>query len=262
MATSALSRRPRRRQRETPPALADYGLGFHERGGPLVALVGLTGGAGVSTLALLLAAAAARDSSERVFVADTGGPTAGLWHYAGTASQMSLTELASRAAEGLPVPRRVYATGPARVRVVATPPQFGEPADAEAIGAVVEDARASHALTVIDCGTLGRVADQVVLSQATHVVWVTPASAAAADRAQAMLEALDPLDAREALFVRGIGADGGAQAAHKRLERLADTRRATLVLCPDLSDLGPGRLEEATERSQIALAALAALLRR
>ena len=49
----------------------------------LLAVAGLSGGAGASVLAYLIAVTAARESSVPVLVVDTGGPTAGLASHAG-----------------------------------------------------------------------------------------------------------------------------------------------------------------------------------
>ena len=47
---------------------------------------------------------------------------------------------------------------------------------------LLDHARERYTLTVIDCGTLAREADQIALASATHVAWVLPATAGAAIR--------------------------------------------------------------------------------
>ena len=74
---------------------------------PLLAVCGCCGGAGTSTLAYLVALAAARARPEPVLVADTGGTGGGLAHYAGVAAPHSLAEIAESLAAGL-APGRPY----------------------------------------------------------------------------------------------------------------------------------------------------------
>lgn len=63
--------------------------------GPLLAVCGLTGGAGVTTLSYLIALAAARERADPVLVADMGGPSGGLAACAG----VEVEALAERACE-------------------------------------------------------------------------------------------------------------------------------------------------------------------
>ncbi|MGN6168824.1 MAG: hypothetical protein ACTHQQ_11735, partial [Solirubrobacteraceae bacterium] len=95
------------------------------RPGPLLALCGICGGAGASTLAYLIALAAARESTQPVLVADTGGPTGGLAAFAGVEAPRSLPELADHIAAGLTPRDGLYAIDRSGVRVLATGPEFG-----------------------------------------------------------------------------------------------------------------------------------------
>ena len=98
--------------------------------GPLLAVCGLTGGAGTTTLAYLVARAAARQQAEPVLVADTGGPSGGLAALAGVEVPHSLPELADQLAV-----RRgsssgaLYATSRDGLRVLASGPEFGSTFD-------------------------------------------------------------------------------------------------------------------------------------
>ena len=74
---------------DAPTGCAPAGVA---RRGPLLAVCGLCGGAGASTLAYLVALAAARGDPGSVLVADTGGPTGGISYYAGVEAPRSLTE--------------------------------------------------------------------------------------------------------------------------------------------------------------------------
>ena len=84
----------------------------------------LGGGAGATTLAYLVALAAAEQDHGPVLVADTGGPSGGLAALAGVETSHSLVELAAQIAGHRPLGGGVYATGPSGVRVLATAPEF------------------------------------------------------------------------------------------------------------------------------------------
>ena len=145
------------------------------RRGPLLAVCGLCGGAGTSTLAYLIALFTARRHSDPVLVCDTGGPDGGLADHAGVAAPRSLVEVAEHVTTGLP-PGRVYVTGANGVRVLATGPRFTPDCAADGVKLVLDDARGAHALTVVDCGTLTRAAEQIALAAASHIAWVLPAT--------------------------------------------------------------------------------------
>jgi len=95
--------------------------------GPLLAVCGLAGGAGVTTLSYLIALAAVRQWAGPVLVADTGGPSGGLAACAGVEAPRSLGELAEQLATGVPLGGGLYATGRDGVRVLATGPVFSSP---------------------------------------------------------------------------------------------------------------------------------------
>ena len=69
------------------------------------------GGAGATSLAYLVALAAARQSTGPVLVADTGGPSGGLAGLAGVEAPRSLPELASHLEAGAGLLDGLYATG-------------------------------------------------------------------------------------------------------------------------------------------------------
>ena len=102
------------------------------RRGPLLAVCGLCGGAGASTIAYLTALAAARRGTGAVLVADTGGPTGGISHYAGVQAPRSLTELAEHVhADSV---RQPVATTRDGLRVLATEPRLTHTCEGEALG--------------------------------------------------------------------------------------------------------------------------------
>ena len=131
--------------------------------GPLLAVCGLCGGAGASTLAYLIALAAARAGAGPVLVADTGGPSGGLACYAGVEAPRSLAEVAEHLAAGLPTGQLV-ATHRRRAARARDRPALHARVPARRARAAARPRARAHALTVIDCGTLAREADQVALA--------------------------------------------------------------------------------------------------
>jgi Flp pilus assembly CpaE family ATPase len=209
--------------------------------GPLLAVCGLCGGAGTSTLSYLIARFAVERSRGDVLVCDTGGPTAGLSAYAGTESALSLAEASEQVALGLEITTDLYAVDAAsraldfEMRVIATGPQFAITGDRVGLRGLLGLARQAHALTVVDCGTLQRDADRATIELATHVAWVLPATASGVRRAQRVLARLPAPNSRELLLARR---DRRARTPRLRaLRALAEDRRATLVLVPHVPDL-------------------------
>ena len=138
---------------------------------------GSPAGRASTTLAYLIALAAARQWTEPVLVADTGGPSGGLAACAGVEVPRSLGELAEQLAAGVTLGGGIYATGRDGLRVLATGPEFSSPrADDQVLARLLAHAREAHGLTVIDCGTLAREAEQTAAAAATHVAWVLPAT--------------------------------------------------------------------------------------
>jgi Flp pilus assembly CpaE family ATPase len=231
-----------------------------QRRAPLLAVCGLCGGAGASTLAYLIALAAARSMPQPVLVGDTGGPSGGLACYTGVATPMTLDEVADRVADGLPTGQLVVSTDDG-LRVLAGAPRMELACAREGVELVLSHAREMYALTVIDCGTLAREADQVALAKASHVAWVVPATDSGVRRAGRVLEAVTrPLGGREMLVARHD--ERAPRTAVRRLKRLAEGRRATLVLLPSLPDLAAGNRDKALVVAQVSLQAIEGVLQR
>jgi MinD-like ATPase involved in chromosome partitioning or flagellar assembly len=229
--------------------------------GPLLAVCALCGGAGASTLALLVGAWAAADAQDPVLVCDTGEPTAGLSAYAGVESLRSLGELATDLASGVPIGGGVFAEVRAGLRLIAAGPRPQEVVDRAAVVRLLGDAREEHELTVIDCGTLASTVSIAVRQLASHVAWVLPATVSGVLRARRVLE----LSAREAGQREMVVArfdPGGRQPPMTELTALAEARRAPLVLMPHVPDLGERRCEEGLAEAQVTLDAIASLLAR
>ena len=221
---------------------------------PLLAVCGLCGGAGASTLACLTALAAARRERGDVLLADTGSPGGGISHYARVETPRSLGEVAELLAAGLPV-AHLLATTSEGVRVLATGPRLATDCAREGVELLLDHARRRYTLTVIDCGTLAREPDQIALANASHVAWVLPATASAVDRGRKTLDALPPYPSgREMLVARHEPSDRGT--AVRELRDLARERRAPLILLPSLPEPATANTPAALEAFQVPLQAI------
>jgi hypothetical protein len=238
------------------------------RTAPLLAVCGVCGGAGASTLSYLLARFAVTCESGHVLICDTGGPAASLAAIARTESTWSLPELSDRLARELPLTSDVFAIDDragapgSELRVIATLPRLGVPGDPAALQAILEMARSDgiHALTVVDCGTLQRAADRIALRNASHVAWVLPATAHGVRRGRLLLAAIGPLPGqRELLIARREPRT--LTPRRRAVKALARQRNAPLILLPELPDehTDPAR---ALQRAQVGLQAILGALAR
>jgi hypothetical protein len=225
----------------------------HTRG-PMLAVCGLCGGAGASTVAYLTARFSARRRCGPVLVCDTGGASGGLADHAGVTTALSLLEVAEHVTSGLSL-GCVYGIAADSVRVLATGPRFTPGCDRDGIELVLEHARAAHALTIVDCGTLTREPDRLALANASHIAWVLPATPGGARRGARVLDAIDPHPlARELVVARRNMRE--PKAGLRDLKRLAERRNATLILFPDLPGLHGGASDAALDAAQVALQAI------
>jgi Flp pilus assembly CpaE family ATPase len=235
-------------------------ISANPRRGPLLAVCGLCGGAGASTLAYLTALAAARSRTGDVLLADTGSPGGGISHYTGVGTPRSLSEVAELLAAGLPVGQLLVTTSE-RLRVLATGPRFATDCAREGVELLLDHARRRYTLTVVDCGTLAREADQIALARASHVAWVLPATAGAVDRGRKTLDALaSHPSGREMLIARHDPSD--PRTAIRALRDLARQRRAPLILLPSLPEPAIGNTAAALEAAQVPLQAILGALAR
>lgn len=233
-------------------------LCFTQTPGPLLLLVGLVGGAGASTLAYLIAATAAEQSSVPVLVCDTGGPTAGLAVYARVQAARTLADAAELLAASEPLTGGLFAVGEHGVRVIAGDPQFTVHGAKAGVERVLNDARVAHGLTVLDGGTLSGAADQAALGVATHIAWVLPASAGAVARARRVLNRITPLSRPELIIAR----PDGHRPPIGALGELAEERRAPLLLMPEVGDLHELPAHTVAGEAALTLQAIGGLLRR
>ena len=252
---------PRRRALAARQVDGDAALSFHAVGGPLVAVCGLVGGAGASTLAYLLARRAARDSNAPVLLAELGQQGA-LAALAGAATPFGLVGLAQAVAEQRPV-ERPFAQLDGGLRLVASArPAGGQPVWTEALEHLLADAREAHGLVVLDTGP-NTALEAGALLQAGHVLFVAPATAAALRRVELLAAA--------GIFTRAGGVSTtlvavatrpGRGAAVKELRRLAERHTDRLLLVPHIAELAADQLDCAERQLESTFAALATILRR
>jgi Flp pilus assembly CpaE family ATPase len=246
--------RPAARARPLP-----QGLAFDVPGGPVVAVCGLVGGAGASTLALALAHQAAVESAAPVLLADAGGATSGLAGAAGARTPHSLAELAAAVADGQP-PACPFVELASGLRLIAAGSRPDHPVDADAMREVLAQAREAHGLVVVDCGTRWAV-DPTVVLYAHCIVWVAVATHPALRTARSLFEAalMPPAgDRPEILVARQI--PGRAPVRVKALRRLACDRCDRLVLIAHAAH--DTRQDHTPQTVAHALSAIAPVLRR
>jgi MinD-like ATPase involved in chromosome partitioning or flagellar assembly len=229
--------------------------------GSLLAVCALCGGAGASTLTYLVGLASAEAEDRPVLACDAGEPTAGLSAYAGVESLHSFAELANCLSAGRPVADGLYAEAATGLRLIAAAPRLHEEVELAAAADLLADARAGHALTVVDCGRLATVLGRFALERATHVAWILPATVSGIVRARRLLPLVEPEPGRRELMVARFDA-GGRQPPIEELTALAETRDAPLVLMPHVPDLGEHDTREALDAAQVTLEAIRSLLRR
>jgi hypothetical protein len=220
----------------------------------------LVGGAGTTTLAYLIARAAARQWDHSVLVADAGGSSGGLAALAGVESARSLPELAGALAMGVPLDGVLYATTRDGLRVIARGPEFGTSAPLVHLTTLLGDARETHTLTVIDCGMLAGEVGQTVVDEATHLAWVLPATKHGVELGQRVLAAAP--NGRGSQFLVARRDRRQTNAPVRELRRLAGEQRLPLVLVPDLPGLEDGNLPRAVDAAQVSVQAILGALRR
>jgi cellulose biosynthesis protein BcsQ len=263
MGAAALAGRlPLGHARGATDVAAGAALAFHRPRGPVVAVCGLVGGAGASTLAYLIARRAARHSTAPVLLAELQ-EQAGLAALTGASGPHGLRELA-RAVEQQRQLDRPFAEVVGGLRLVASArPAVGEPAPAGALERVLADAREAHGLVVVDAGPSGGPDWDALLGAASHALFVLPATLAALRRAQ-LLAAGGVFDraagARAALVAVATRPGRGAQV--KQLRRLAERHVDRLLLVPHVPELADREHHQADARLEDTFEALATLLRR
>jgi hypothetical protein len=201
-----------------------------EPGRPLLAVCGLADGVGTSTLAFLVARAGAGVGRAPILLCAVDAAAHGLTLIAGASSQRSLGQFAAGVSgEGLP-----FVALDGRLRLIASTPRAAIVASDYELTAALQASRDAHGLTVVDCGTLGTPDSHVVLDSASHIVWVAPARAGAADLTRGILVESDvapaPGEACELLAV--VATEPSAARAEAALRDIAAERCRRLVLVP------------------------------
>jgi hypothetical protein len=232
--------------------------------GPLVAVCGLCGGAGASTLAYLIARSTAIGALEEgppVLALDAGGTTGGLSLYSRAASGRSLAELAEDIRLGRPTSTPMFTTAVDGVRLIATPPRAQPEPEPKplVISRILSDAREAHRMTVVDCGTLSLPTERLALELATHVTWVMPATEDGLRRAQLSPSTVVSCAPTQILVARHD--PSGRKASIRALAELANERHSALVLMPQVADLGGKSTDDALEICSVTMEVLALKLR-
>lgn len=215
------------------PTASQCGLAFDSAGGPLVAVCGLHGGAGTSTLAYTLAAQAALESTAAVLVCESDGAAGDISALASTTSPSSLGDLAIELRAGR-TPRGFLArTG--ELRVIATAPRPPAHTDDGAITELLGAARARHGLTVVDVGQLRMTAARDIVAVATHVIWLTTVLQAEHARRVLSSQLVPLLQGRQLLAVRAgqRGRRGARSDSSRALRELAAAHCERLLFIPD-----------------------------
>jgi MinD-like ATPase involved in chromosome partitioning or flagellar assembly len=235
------------------------GLAFGQLGGPLVAVCGLVGGSGATTLAFALAAQAANESHAPVLVTEADSWAGGLAPVARQASPLSLAALAHQLGQER-ASRQPFVEIEPGLRLLASGPHADPCPDPDGLSRLLSQAREAHGLVVVDCGTAWTRA-VAVLASATHLLWTLPASSTALARAEALWTAPlapAPRHWREGLVATALTPRPGVSV--RALRRLAAARCEQIVMAP--FDRATSRGETLSPRLAGTLSALAPLLRR
>lgn len=210
-----------------------HGLAFDALGGPLVAVCGLAGGAGTTTLALLLARHAATQSATPVLLTEADPCNAGIAALTGATTPHSLIDLAQKMANN-DAPRESFLELQPGLRLIAAAPRRRSATDPAALRALLGEARDAHGLVIVDCATTW-TAGSPILAAATHILWSAPATPAGLVCARAMLDSdLLPAAGRcvEALVATATAQQPRTRVSVRALRHLASPRCERLILIP------------------------------
>jgi len=246
--------------RSSRDATARGSLAFDALGGPLVAICGLAGGAGSSSLALALARYAAVASTVPVLLTEADGARGALALLAGRAAPHPLVELAQRVADDA-APAHCFVELAPRLRLLAATPRRCAAPDRAALEALLDEARAAHGLVVVDHATSWS-ADNPILARATHTLWTLPATPAGVARARALLAGdVMPAAGRMPEVLVATAMTPRPRVSVRALRRLARARceRLVLIAYSDATVRGERTIDPSTAR---ALSGLAPTLRR
>ena len=217
---------------DTLPAVRRAGLAFTQPDGPVVIVCGLHGGAGTSTLALLLARYAAVASSVPVLLCEAPAASGDQLALGAPESAVSLDALAVTLGLGARPPDGWWAERE-NLRVLATPPTapLDSPASVGLSGTLRAAAR-EHGLTIVDGGSVRDPSTRALLGCATHVIWTLSIRAGAVEQARAVLASgLVPAVAAAQAFALRTGRRSAALTrAVRDLRRVAESHSARQLL--------------------------------
>jgi MinD-like ATPase involved in chromosome partitioning or flagellar assembly len=251
--------------RKTPERAATPGArhGVHLADVPLVAVVGLVGGAGTTTLAYLLARRAARHNHAPVLLAELHDQGA-LALLTRCGSDRALAGLAAALDAGIPVDAPCVAVGGSLHVVAATQPTLDSyvPVAEAALERVLADARATHRLVVVDAGPLTNPAAAPLLRHASQIVLVT----AAWPQALTQVERLGasgslPRHGKAATTLAVVRTRPGRKSSVRDARRLAERHVDRLLLVPHVPALSDGRPDRIAPELEPVYAAFDVLLR-
>lgn len=214
------------------PGARHAALAFTAPAGPVVVVCGLHGGAGTSTLGLLLAHYAAAASSVPVLLCEAPGASGDQLALGAPESMLSLDALALTLATGAR-PRDVWWAERENLRVLATPPAAppGSPAGADLSGTLRAAAR-EHGLTVVDGGSVRDHNTRELLASASHVIWTLSIQPGAVEQARAVLASglVPALAAAQAFALRTDRRSAALTRAVRDLRRVAESHSARQLL--------------------------------
>jgi septum formation inhibitor-activating ATPase MinD len=222
----------------------------------IVAVCGLHGGAGTTTIATLLGRAAAIQQPGRVLLCDSAPGAGDLALALGAASPYNLADVARLAASGQAPAELPWLQQADGLRVMARAPARRAAAATDSVIQVLRDAGATHSLVVVDAGTLTSDHAAAALRAADVVLWTLDATAQL-NRCAALIGGPLATDARHArwlLAASATGRDSDVPAA-ARLTELGPTA-ARLVLVPTVGHCTADAPESLLAGSQLLSALL------
>jgi hypothetical protein len=222
----------------TPPSIARSPLAYDQPRGPLIAVAGLCGGAGATTLTYLLACAAAGASRAPVLAMDCGGQGAMLSLYAGAGSPYNLETASQRLDQGAVLDKALFVVGRFGLRLLCSghTGTAARPPAVDAARRMLCDAQHAHGATLVDCGTGALALQRLALENATHILWVLPANVGAVARATRVLTCMPHGASEREIIVARQCSDGGRASLHG-LDALAESRGAAIAMLPLLPDI-------------------------
>jgi hypothetical protein len=222
----------------------------------IVAVCGLHGGAGTTTVAVLVAQAAARHAPGRVLLCDTDPGAGDLAIALGTTSPHDLAELARLVSAHRRPSVTPWDDLDGGLRLLARAPGRRDAAAADVAAHVLADAAAAHDLVVIDGGQLTASHNIAALQAADAVLWTIDATAHL-DRCAQLLASDHSTTARDARWLLAASNTGrtGVEVTAAQLGELVPSLEQ-VVLVPVIGPLAAPPSTSATTATQQLLTAI------